>query len=421
MTELQKNGKIAVILLTVWFTFSATAFSQKTDNMKFVSVDELMLTGQGFAESHVKYGRLPAAMEKEFRPALHGLGTNSAGVAVRFSSNSTAIAVRWTVRGDNAMNHMASTGIKGLDLYSLDQGKWFYAGTARPTGKKSVGMVVQNLSGDMREYIAYFPLYDGVESVEIGVEQDAVIGQPVDNRLTKRREAKPIVFYGTSITQGGCASRPGMAYPSILGRMLNREIINLGFSGNGKLDFSIAEAISRIDAEAVVIDCLPNNTAQSVRDSAYRFITHIAKAKPAMKIFMLENPEYPFARFNLKVQQDIAETNKEWRKLYSTLKEEGFRQIVYIHAHGLTGSDGEATVDGVHFTDLGFLRYAESLFPYLKEYLVKSPKNNRRADKEIIPLSRVKEFLPDLIANFEAWEKEKFDELRGLFWQNDSL
>ncbi|MDR0714528.1 MAG: SGNH/GDSL hydrolase family protein [Bacteroidales bacterium] len=371
MTKLQTKVKTGVIVLTVWITFPTVAVSQKTDNMNFVSVDKLMLIGQGFAESHVKYGRLPAAMEKEFRPELHYLGTNSAGIAVRFSSNSTTIAVRWTVRNDNTMNHMAPTGIKGLDLYSLDKGKWHYAGTARPTGKTSVGIVVQNLSGDMRDYIAYFPLYDGVESVEIGVVQDAVIGKPVDNRLTKRREAKPVVFYGTSITQGGCASRPGMAYPSILGRMLNRETVNLGFSGNGKLDFSLAEAISRIDAEAVVIDCLPNNTAQTVRDSAYRFITHIAKAKPAMKIFMLENPEYPSARFNLKVRQRITEINKEWKTLYSTLKKEGFRQIVYVNAHGLTGSDGEATVDGVHFTDLGFLRYAEALFPYLKKYSVK--------------------------------------------------
>lgn len=366
-----KTAQVTVILLAVCFASSAFVFSQKTDNMKFIDVDSLMLTGQGFAESHVKYGRLPADMETEFRPALCSLGANSAGLAVRFASNSTAIAIKWTVRDDNTMNHMAPTGIKGLDLYSLDKGKWYYAGTARPTGKTSVGTVVKNLSGDMREYVAYFPLYDGVESVEIGVEQDAFIGKPVDKRLTGRREAKPIVFYGTSITQGGCASRPGMAYPSILGRMLNRETVNLGFSGNGKLDFSIAEAICRIDAEALVIDCLPNNTAQTVRDSAFRFITHIAKAKPAMKIFMQENPEYPFARFDLKVQQEIAETNKEWEKLYSTLKKEGFRQIVYIRARGLIGSDGEATVDGVHFTDLGFLRYAEALFPYLKKYQVK--------------------------------------------------
>jgi hypothetical protein len=87
---------------------------------------------------------------------------------------------------------------------------------------------------------------------------------------------------------------------------------------------------------------------------------------------MLENPEYPFARFNLKVRQEIAETNKEWKMLYSTLKKEGYRQIVYIGANGLTGDDGEATVDGVHFTDLGFLRYTEALYPYLKKLKVKN-------------------------------------------------
>jgi lysophospholipase L1-like esterase len=359
------------MIMLVCLTFSVTAFSQKTEEMKFVNVDNLMLTGQGFAESYVKYGRLPADMEKDFRPALHDLGTNSAGLAVRFSSNSAAIAVRWTVRNDKTMNHMPSTGIKGIDLYALDGRRWRYAGTARPTGKTSAAMLVRNMSADWREYVAYFPLYDGVESVEIGVEQHALIGKPIDKQLTVHREAKPIVFYGTSITQGGCASRPGMAYPSILGRMLNRETINLGFSGNGKLDFSIAKAIVRIDAEALVIDCLPNNSAQAVRDSALQFITHIAEMKPAMKIFMIENPEYPFARFDRTVQQKLTDVNSEWKALYLQLKKEGFRQIVYIKAHGLTGHDGEASVDGVHFTDLGFLRYAEALLPYLKEYRVK--------------------------------------------------
>jgi hypothetical protein len=392
MTILRISRKTAVILLTVWFTFSTAVFSQKIDSMKFVSVDGLMLTGQGFAESHVKYGRLPAAMGKVFRPDLYGLGTNSAGIAVRFSSNSRAIAVRWTVRGNGTMNHMASTGIKGFDLYSLDRGKWYYAGTAIPEAKTSVRTVAQNMSGDMREYIAYFPLYDGVESVEIGVEQDAVIGKPVDNALTKRQEAKPVVFYGTSITQGGCASRPGMAYPAILGRMLNRETVNLGFSGNGKLDFSLAEAISRIDAEAVVIDCLPNNTAQTVRDSAYRFITHIARTKPAMKIFMLEHPENPLTRFNLNVRQKIAETNREWKTLYSRLKNEGFQQIVYIDAYVLTDSYGETTVDGVHFTDLGFLRYAEALFPYLSVFSSPPYGQNLHAESETVPSSLVREY-----------------------------
>jgi hypothetical protein len=189
--------------------------------------------------------------------------------------------------------------------------------------------------------------------LEIGIAASAVIEKPEKANLTKSKDAKPIVFYGTSITQGGCASRPGMAYPAILGRMLNRETVNLGFSANGGLDFSMAKAIAMIDAEAVVVDCLWNCTRQTVIDSAYRFISHIAKAKPQMKIFMLET---------LKCT--------EWETAYKQLVKDGYKNIVYVKSADFIGTDGESTVDGCHYTDLGFYRFANAFYPFLKKFKI---------------------------------------------------
>jgi hypothetical protein len=343
---------------------TSAAVAQKHEEMRFVQADSLMIVGKAFEQSIVKYGRLPKVLEGEFRKELISLGQNSSGLAVRFSTNSTAISARWKVTNNTSFNHMASTGIKGLDLYVLEGSKWMYVGTARPSGVESYSVFVKSMTRQNREYIAYLPLYDGVESLEIGVDQGADISLPRNTRLVKsvNSNKKPILFYGTSITQGGCATRPGMAYPAILGRMLDRETINLGFSGNARLDFAIAKAINMIDAEAVVIDCLPNTTTQMVKDSAYRFITHIAQAKPRTPIFMIENPNFPYLLLNETASVEQREENAAWRDLYAQLIGEGFENIIYVRGDNLLGDDNEATVDGVHLTDLGFLRFSEALF-----------------------------------------------------------
>lgn len=370
------SKRVCLALIGVLMIISSAAVGQKQEEMRFVQADSLMIVGKAFEQSIVKYGRLPKVLEGEFRKELISLGQNSSGLAVRFSTNSTAISARWRVTNNTSFNHMASTGIKGLDLYVLEGSKWMYVGTARPSGVESFSVFIKNMTKQNREYIAYLPLYDGVESLEIGVDPEAEIALPRNTRLIKSlsdgqnsnitevnaERKKPIIFYGTSITQGGCASRPGMAYPAILGRMMDRETINLGFSGNARLDFAIAKAINMIDAEAVVIDCLPNTTTQMVKDSAYRFITHIAQAKPQTPIFMVENPNFPYLLLNETAIAEQREENAAWRDLYARLASEGFENIIYVRGDNLFGDDNEATVDGVHLTDLGFLRFSEALF-----------------------------------------------------------
>ncbi len=364
-----KKSVMRYFLLLFAIVFSTFLVAQTAEELRFVDAGSLMITGKGFEVTTEKYGRLPKEMEAELRKELLVLGSNSAGIAVRFNTNSSVIAARWGVVNDLRMNHMASTGIKGLDLYVLEGGRWIYTGTARPAGKETFSLFVKNMTRQFREYIAYLPLYDGTEFLEIGVEPESIIRTPQNQRLIKNENKKPLLFYGTSITQGGCASRPGMAYPAILGRMLDRETINLGFSGNARMDFSMAKVIAKVESEIIVIDCLPNTTAQMVRDSAYTFVTYIAKDRPQTPIFLVENPNFPHLVVNQQAAQEIAEENTVFRELFARLMSEGYTNIIYIRGEGLLGDDNESTVDGVHLTDLGFLRFAYSLYEYISPYL----------------------------------------------------
>lgn len=356
-----KRSFLLVLLMAV--TVSAS-FAQKSSELVYTDVEEFAtLINQGFDNTEMKYSRLPADMKDKTRQAVWDLGLNSAGLAIRFSSNAKCMGAQWTLLNNFHMSHMPGTGIRGIDLYTLEGGEWKFVGTAKPTGKESLNIFFKNGDGREREYLAYLPLYDGVVKLEIGVDSTSTLSAPKVESFNSR---KPILFYGTSITQGGCASRPGMVYSSILGRWLDCQTINLGFSGNARMDKSMVETIKRVDAEKYVIDCLPNCTQQIIRDSGYYFMSTLAKERPDVTIYMVENIDYPDRLVNQRTAKDLVEKNQIWSDLYKRLRKEGYKNIRYIPADGLVGDDDEHSVDGAHLTDLGFLRMAEGLKKHLK-------------------------------------------------------
>src|SRR5437762_1772200 len=147
------------------------------------------------------------------------------------------------------MPHMAATGVSGLDLYVRDGARWQWLGVGRPTTQANSVTLASGLAPGKHEFLLYFPLYNGVSSVEVGLPRSAKLWR-ADERPVQRR--KPVVFYGTSITQGGCASRPGMAHTAILGRRLERPVINLGLSGNGKMEAEVATLLTELDPAVYV-------------------------------------------------------------------------------------------------------------------------------------------------------------------------
>ena len=156
---------------------------------------------------------------------------------------------------------MTAIGASGIDLYARDPaGKWRWAAVTRPAGKVVRQFIINDLTPGVREYAAYLPLYNGVDELSIGVPPGAQF-----ERLAPRTE-KPIVFYGTSITHGASASRPGMVHTAILGRRFDRPVVNLGFSGNGRMDAAVGELLVKIDAAVYVIDCHQHELAAFLVD-----------------------------------------------------------------------------------------------------------------------------------------------------------
>ena len=335
---------------------------------KYTDAQQLMVINKGFENTELDYSRLPMDLKGETRKDVWDLGLNSAGIAVRFCTDSKRLALKWTLLNDTHMNHMAGTGIRGIDVYFFgEDGSWHFLTTAQPTtGKKdSERTVLNNMDGTEHEFMVYLPLYDGATKVEVGVDEAAFIDKPHIAELTKGA-VKPIVVYGTSIAQGGCASRPGMVYSSILSRDLHREVINLGFSGNARLDFALAKMCARIDSDCYIVDPLENCTTKTLRDSAYTWITYLAKERPEADIYMVENIEYCYGLLDVKTHNDVVEKNAYWKELYEQLCSEGYKNLHYIVKEGLTGPDTEGAVDGAHQTDLGFRRMADTFLKYLK-------------------------------------------------------
>lgn len=334
------------------------------DSVLYYGKDHFLIEGSCVDESLKAnpYLRLPDSYQDKVREPVWNLSKSSAGLTVSFLSNSSSIHARWTVLKDADMPHMAETGIKGLDLYFKHEGKWQYVNTAKPTEKENEALLVEHMSREMREYKFFLPLYDGLEKLEIGIDSDSEI------QKAAKSDQKPIIFYGTSITQGGCASRPGMAHTSIISRKLDREVVNLGFSGNGKMETPIAELIALSDAHFYVIDCLPNMKPDEVSERTIPLVKVIRQQKPDTPIVLVENLIYEGAYLNQELHDLLIRKNAALQEEYKKLQKQGVENIYYVGREGALGDDHEGTVDGVHFTDLGFMRFADHLLSHFEKF-----------------------------------------------------
>jgi lysophospholipase L1-like esterase len=338
--------------------------------IKWHNLSAWPLEGQGWTKTKQPYDRLPASAESVVRAPVWNLASDSAGLRLRFVTDATEISARWTLRKAErlAMPHMPATGVSGLDLYVREVGQWKWIGAGRPDNPKTnAHALVKGLTpGSKREYLLYLPLYNGVESVELGLPPGASFEQAPDRYASQ----KPIVFYGTSITQGGCASRPGMAYPSIIGRTLDWPIVNLGFSGNGKTEPELATLLAELDPAAYVIDSLPNLEVAQVGERIEPFIKTLRAAHPQTPILLVENIRYPDAGLLDGRRNRSVNSNALLRKLYDRLVAAGDKHLHYVPCSHLLGGDGEDTVDGTHPTDLGFSRMAQGMTAFVREALV---------------------------------------------------
>jgi hypothetical protein len=344
----------------------AAAASSIATNLQWIDARDLTIEGRGWTNTQHFYDRLPAKAEASVRSAVWNLSHDSAGMAVHFYTDAPSIAARWTLRKEQlAMPHMPASGVSGLDLYVRNNGQWHWLGGGRPDKSPTVEkQLVGNLQAARREYLLYLPLYNGIEELKIGIPPGAKL-QPVPPDPT----AKPVVFYGTSILQGGCASRPGMAYPAILSRRLDFPHINLGFSGNAWSEPELAHLLAELDPRFYVLDPLPNMTTERVKERVEPFVKILRESHPLTPIVLVENIPYTDGDFVAIRRNKVAAANLELRGAYDRLRKSGVRNLFYVPAKNLIGDDAEATVDGTHPTDLGFQRMADGIEPVLRRAL----------------------------------------------------
>jgi len=370
-------------LLVLISSFSVLAFSQGIETIKTDSTviyygrEHFLIEGTVISDSlkESSYDRLPISYKEKVREPVWDLSKASAGITVRFHSNSTSINLKWTVLNDLDMPHMASTGIKGIDLYTKYNNKWRYVTTAgalvglKTYQNKSIPAdsineyeLIKNMSPDFREYKLFLPLYDGVTKLEVGIDSRASIEKASPNPV------KPIVFYGTSITQGGCASRPGMAHTNIISRKLDVDCINYGFSGNGRMETPIVKLISEIDAHFYVIECMQNMNSEQVSERVRPLVDMIRTKHPLTPIVLVENMMYTMAFLDQTIKTRLIQENAALKNEYDKIIKSGIPNIFYIKDNKDFLLDNEGTVDGVHLTDLGFLRYADYLIENFKKF-----------------------------------------------------
>ena len=353
------------ILLAGILVFSSMILNAQ--NVVYTDASAFPVYGKVSDQTNTRYERLPSQLQGVSRDPVWYLGQHSAGLYIRFRSNSTSIHARWTSTFNNTMTHMTDTGTKGLDLYAIVDGQWKHVCSAQPQGGSSERKIIGNMDPVEREYMLYLSLYDGVSSLEIGVDEGATLEQPAVDRPSRE---KPIVMYGTSILQGGCANRPGMAHTNIISRRLDREVINLGFSGNALLDMEIAELMASVeDPGLYVLDYAPNAFADMIDANGEKFFRVLRDAHPDVPVIFIEDVIFPHTIFDKEILAEVTSKNEAQKRLFLKLRKAGEKKIYYISAEGMIGDDGEATVDAIHFTDLGMMRYVDHVLPTIKKAL----------------------------------------------------
>jgi hypothetical protein len=351
-----------------------------------------LLQGTGFSAS-VKahaYDRLPAAAQHTTRGVVWSLSRDAAGLFLQFVSNASSLAVNVTyIYDEMTMWHFPSTGVAGLDLYAFDEGNtsWRWLATTNPSEARAGVPHVSPLATAYRyggaapvRYRLHLPLYNGVASVAVGYGGEGATLRPDPALLGA--QPKPVVWYGTSIAQGGVASRPGMAFTNILSRRLGRPVLNFGFSGSCLMEPGVAEWLTRIDAAAFVIDCSWNMDAALIANRTVPLVRQLRAAAPASPILLAEDTEDGSAWASPAARQRQAAKRAALAAAYASLvssPQAPDRHLHYVRGPqlfrlpprigGVQRTAISPTVGGCHPSDLGMLAIADFYSSYLPPLL----------------------------------------------------
>lgn len=326
---------------------------------------DLGIEGKGWPDTADPFDRLPAKAEGLVPKAVWALSRTPTGMSVRFRTSARAIYARWNLLkeelGEANFNRCADSG---LDLYGDDSGTWRWVATTHRFNSQTPEMcIVEGLDGLERDYILYLPMRNKLAKVEVGVPAGASL-KPLPPRT-----GKPLVVYGTSIVHGAYATRPGMVYPSILGRRLHKPVINLGVSGSARMELAVADLLAELDAGVYLIDPMPNMTLELVEERAEAFIRRLRDLRPDTPVVLVGD----FPRTNSWIlpekEKEVREKCLRYKAIIQSLIVQGMNGLHYIPGEELLGTDNEASIDGIHPGDVGFIRMADIMEPVLRQLM----------------------------------------------------
>lgn len=314
------------------------------------------------------FRRLPEEFSGSISPALDILSQYPSGGRCRFLTDSAYVAIRADqhIHREKYGAHMTFLGAAGFDLYIRQDDGYTYGGSLIPPTDRKDGFeaILSFPDRKLRDITLNFPLYDHLQGLYLGLQQDAVFLPPPAYSVEK-----PVVFYGNSVTQGGCASRPGTCYAAILSRRLDFDYFNFGFSGNGLGEPVMAQYLTRFDAAAFVMDYdynAPN--AAHLEKTHWEFYRILREARPQMPILIMpacRNTIWEGKARELKQRRDVI------RATYDRAVAAGDRKVWWLESSEIFRPYGgmECTVDGLHPTDLGFWAMANAIEPILRQML----------------------------------------------------
>lgn len=319
------------------------------EDIKFYDAESKPFQLYGIYKEEDRYRRMPEEVAKSVSEGVHFLHANTAGGRIRFVTDSSYIAINAKMSGIVRMSHFALTGIAAFDMYA----DGVYADTFIPPCDVEDGFecVIDFKDGRRREITLNFPLYSNVDKLYIGLQESAVVEE-----ASPYKNSVPIVYYGSSITQGGCASRPGNCYQNLVTRELNYDYINLGFSGSARAEDGMIDYIKNLDMSLFVYDYDHNaKTPEYLEATHEKMFKAVREAHPDIPIIIMSRPRYTLTDIE-KIRLEII------KKTYNNAIEAGDKNVYLITNKELTafcGKDG--TVDGCHPTDYGFRSMANAL------------------------------------------------------------
>lgn len=351
------------MLAALLFGIYDASATDKNDR-KYVDASTLTIINKA-QDDGLTYNRIDTSKYKLTENVRNTLSLGT-GLAIIFTTNSRAIHARWTTKHNMVGTNMTSILHSGLDIYIRDNGEWVFAGIARPniTDTKHEGTLVKRMAEGEKECMIYFPMFNELHSLEIGIDEGATIA-PMASPFKYK-----IMFVGSSLTHGASSSRPGACYVAQMGRALNAETPNIGMSGRCKLDDYFADIVCDSKADAYIFDTFSNPTDKNIEDRLYNFVKRITSAHPDKPMIFLQTLIHDKAYFDLGTRKrNNNQRDAAVKGMKQVCKE--FKNVYFINPGFVVGSDHEGTVDGSHPNDLGVYRTLQTVLPKVKKILKK--------------------------------------------------